>query len=206
MITQEEFRAGILNHMEKDEWDKAAIGIAKCFHEDPNDLEIRSICGLIYSFIGANEIPFQPLTSEEFLWRGISGRSSRNFLETLRDFGTAINLNPQNHLAYKWSGKWFKRIGLYKEAREKLLKALEISEQAEYYHDLGRICNDANDYESALFYHKKSLELNPTYDPYLVEIGYTYKLMGQIDNAQEIFDRLNITPQYFEEGFHKIED
>src|SRR5688572_26249641 len=163
----EEFRANVLQLMEEERWELAAMRITGYFKQEPQNHEIRGVCGLIYSVIISEEVDFQPLTSEECLWRGICGRGARDIVETLRDHGKAVTLNPENHYALKWRANWYYEAGLYHEAKSDLLKAISISEEAEYYNDLANVCISEQDYESALFYNLKAVKFRPEYDAYL---------------------------------------
>lgn len=197
-MTLEEFRKNVLSAMNKDQWEIAAVRIARYFKEDPLDDEIRSICGLIYSYLECNGIDFEPMTSEEFLWRGICRRTdTMDIFEALRDYGRAIKLNPENHYALKCRANWYHRVTLFKEAKADLHLAISISEQAEYYSDLAKVCISEKDYESALFYYHKAVELKPGYEAYLFGVGKTYELIGKKDKAQEIYNALEITPEFW---------
>lgn len=192
-MTIEEFRTNVLSAMDRDRWDIAAVQIARYFKEDPLDLEIRSICGLIYSFMEGNGVEFEPMTSEEFLWRGICRRSdTMDIFEKLRDYGRALILDPNNHYALKHRANWYHKATLFKEAKADLLKAISISEQAEYYSDLAKVCISEMDYESALFYNLKSIELKPGYDAYLFNIGWNFQLLGKKEEAETICNQLKI--------------
>lgn len=197
-MTLEEFRANVCCFMDKDHWEIAAVRIAQYFKEDPLDDEIRSVCGLIYSHMEINGVEFEPMTSEEFLWRGICRRSdTMDIFEKLRDYGRAVKLNPDNHYALKWRADWCSKATLYKEAKTDLLKAISISEQAEYYSDLAKICCSERDYESALFYNHKAVELKPGYEAYLFNTGRTFQLLGKKEKAKAIYNQLNITPDFW---------
>ena len=197
-MTLEEFRANVFKFMQEDKWDLAAVSIARYFKEDPLDDEIRSVCGLIYSSMESNGIEFEPMTSEEFLWRGICRRTdTMDIFEALRDYGRAVKLNPTNHYALKWRAQWYHKATLFKEAKTDLLKAISISEQAEYYNDLAKVCTSEQDYESALFYNHKAVALKPGYDAYLFNTGWTFQLLGKKEYAEAIYDKLKITPDFW---------
>lgn len=201
-MTIEQFRKNVLAPMERDQWEIAAVNIARYFKEDPLNDEIRSICGLVYSSMENKGILFEPITSEEFLWRGIyRRRDTMDIFESLRDFGRAIKLNPENHYAYKWRANWYFQATLFKEAKTDLINAIAVSEQAEYYSDLAKVCVSEQDYESALFYNQKSVELKPGYEAYLFNVGRTFEFLGKKDKAEAIYNKLNISPDFWKQSF-----
>lgn len=197
---KEIYHAKIKTLLEKDDWLSAGIEIVKLYKTNPLDREIKDTCSLIFGSMLMEHPGFQPTTSEEFMWRGIVGREKRDIFETLRDFGEASRLNPQNHLALKWKAKILVSFGamqLFGRAKVDLEKAISICPLSEYYTDLAKIYTKEDDHESALFYNLESIERFTDTEPgwevkkghYYYYTGKSYWNLNQYQEAKIMFNK-----------------
>ena len=200
MATKEIYHKKVVALLEKNDWLSGGIEIVKLYSLIPLDREIRDTCALIFGTM-LNDYPdFQPLTSEEFMWRGICLRDDRDIFETMKDFNTAVELNPQNHYAWKWKGTNLASYGiseLYSIAKSDLIKAISICSISEYYNDLAKIYTIEEDYESALYYNLKAIELANNTDSvcnrkkglYCYDAAMNYWNLFKFESATQMFKR-----------------
>ena len=104
-------------------------------------------------------------------------------------FGEAIQLDPNNALAYYGRGTAYNELNQNESSLQDLNKAIEIDpNDADYYNNRGNAYSDLKQYERAIADYDKAIELNSDYAIAYFNRGITYKELGEYDSAIADFD------------------
>ncbi len=73
----------------------------------------------------------------------------------------------------------------------------KFKEQARIYHQQGVGLQNNDDYDGAISFYQKAIELDPGYTPAYNDLGVMYEAKGLIDQAEELYLRaLELDPEY----------
>jgi adenylate cyclase len=118
----------------------------------------------------------------------------------------AINLNPSNAIAYNMLADCFIYINQLDEAVVSVKKAMDLSPRPNYafYFELGFAYQTMEEFEKAVEFYTKSLELNPDYWLTYIGLVICYGHMEDIENANKAIDELfRINPNFSANEFIK---
>jgi tetratricopeptide (TPR) repeat protein len=123
--------------------------------------------------------------------------ANKQYDEAITAAKRAIELMPDNAVAYNNLGSAYGRNKQYSEAMKALKKAIEIDPRMSNAYDwMGQFLVEKNAYNEAAEAYKKAVELVPDNPLYLLNLANTYRLMGTYDDAIEIINKA-ITLQTF---------
>lgn len=104
------------------------------------------------------------------------------------EFQRAIELSPGYATAYQWYALYLAARGRMAEAKEMMSKALDLDPLSPNINaDLGQIYYFAHEYDQALLYCRKALELDPNFQPAHEYLYYIYAQKGSYGEAVEEF-------------------
>jgi TolB-like protein/Tfp pilus assembly protein PilF len=111
-----------------------------------------------------------------------------DFAASGREFGRAIELDPNNVRAYQWNGARLMMIGIYDEALASFDRAIEIEPTlADIRNNRGGCLVAAGRIDDGIAEIKKSMELDPTFPWTHSHISFVYRMKG--DRAASVEER-----------------
>ena len=119
----------------------------------------------------------------------------------------ALNLNPNNELAYYGRGTIYGELGQYEQAIQDLNKTLQLNSNNSYaYYNRGRIYILQQQYERAIQDYNKAIQLNPNDSDVYYNRGNAYQGLMQYEQAiQDYSKAIKINPNdavaYYNRGF-----
>jgi tetratricopeptide (TPR) repeat protein len=118
--------------------------------------------------------------------------------EVLEALDKAIELNPNDALAWTNRGKVLRNLGRYNEALEALDKAIELNpNDALAWNNRGAALHNLGRYDETLEAYDKAIELNPNYALARTNRGAILHSLGRYDEALESFDKaIELDPNY----------
>jgi serine/threonine protein kinase/Flp pilus assembly protein TadD len=109
-----------------------------------------------------------------------------NWEEAERTFKKALELNPNYATAHQWYAEFLASMGRFEEARKESIKAMELDPLSKIISSIdGFIEFFARDHSSGITKCKKVLEIDPTYLPARLYLGWNYEQAGMHENAIE---------------------
>lgn len=113
------------------------------------------------------------------------------FNDALKNYGKAIELQPEEAVYYENRGLAFESLGKMTEAEQSYKAALDYDNKTgRYFNRLGFFYFEQKKYEPAIDYYLKALERNPAEPIYLENICIAYEQMNQQDKAEPYYLRL----------------
>ncbi|MEN3335606.1 MAG: protein O-mannosyl-transferase [Blastocatellia bacterium] len=107
---------------------------------------------------------------------------------TLFEYG--VKVDPSSSFAYSQLANQYQRAGRLPEAKQALVRALEIKPDLTNGHILlGIIANREQRYDDAIAALKPVLAVYPDYDVALDQLGLAYQQQGKLDEAIALFDQ-----------------
>ena len=143
---------------------------------------------------------------------GVGNYNLKNFNESIKNFETAINLDPQNINIRNNYSTLLINLGInavseqtLEKAKTFFIKAITISPKyAPAYTNLGNIYTQLRDYKKAIKNHKKSIEINPENAHAHNNLGIAYKNLEMDEEALEYFNNaLKIDSNHFDACVNK---
>jgi tetratricopeptide (TPR) repeat protein len=102
----------------------------------------------------------------------------------------AIELHPENDMAYVESGGLYKNQGKFSQAEDSYRKAIEINPlNARAYIGLGRLYEDQGKFSQAEESFKKAIEIYPKNDMAYAGLGELYMNSGKFSQAEDAFKK-----------------
>ncbi len=187
---------------------------------NPEILELRRrkieetvdiVCGLAWykqkDYQGAINIfkEFRAPDAEVFSYHGAALVFLGRFDEALKQFDKAIEINPQDALAWGNKGVALDELGRYEEAITCYDKAIEInSKYAEAWYNKGVALGHLGRYEEAITYFDKAIEIDPRFAWAWGNKGNALADSGKYEDAIKCYDKaLEINPQNAEAWYNK---
>lgn len=154
-----------------------------------------------------NELKIEGLDSETLVQMGIDMLKSKQYLVAIQLFSKAIELDSRNINAYLERSKARRAINDKKRAdsdyniAKKMIDDLDNGLNA---YDLANKYYDSGDYEKALKYYSKSLELTPSLTNIYFYRGFCKKMTGDYEGAINDFNRsIMVDNDNKAESFHQ---
>jgi tetratricopeptide (TPR) repeat protein len=163
--------------------------------------QVEDYEGAIERFTRATE---QPVVPEEmtfrtyvYLYRGNSYARKGQFDSAIADFTKAIELNPQDAIAYNNRGNSYARIEQFNLAIADFTKAIELNPQdAIAYSNRGNSYDSKGQFDSAIADFTKAIELNPQDAIASYNRGNSYARIEQFNLAIADFTKaIELNPQ-----------
>jgi tetratricopeptide (TPR) repeat protein len=161
-MSKETYKLNVMKFLKQDDWLNAGKLVARLNEHYPLDREIFDTTHLIFGVLLERHLDFKPQCSGEYMWRAILGHPSRTIFDTLADFNKAVKLNSNNHYALRCKAIYLDSLeisNLKSNIKTDLIKATEIYPMARYFDDLAGIYTREEEYETALFYQLRAVEL-----------------------------------------------
>ncbi len=128
---------------------------------------------------------------QQYLRDGESLRQRRNNEGAIEKYKQALDLDPNEFLAYYLSGLAYFDLKNYEAARKAIDKGLEINpEHAKSYLVLGQIQEKTNDKAAALASYEKAVTIDPTYEAGWDRIGVLYYSQKEYDKSITAYQKL----------------
>ena len=128
--------------------------------------------------------------SEEFYKEGINYNNAKKHNEALKSFDKAIELNPNNSLAYIAKGNIKDYLGQYEEAIKDYDKAIELDpNNSVTYNSRGNAKNYLGKDFEAIKDYDKAIELDPNYSLAYNNRGVSKKNLGQYQEALKDYEK-----------------
>ena len=108
-------------------------------------------------------------------------------------FHKALLVDVKNKNAFLGLGQLYLKMNQYQLAIETFNHLLKVHPDAVAYFNLGFAYEQQGDHKKAIYFYKKTLELNPTYEKALFNLANLYQRMGELKTAliwyQELLHR-----------------
>jgi tetratricopeptide (TPR) repeat protein len=154
----------------------------------------------------SNEAPVQKVTLADLQSaKGVRGPTSYNLTggrisKTEGPLKKAIELHPENDMAYVESGGLYKRQGKFSQAEDAYKKAIAINPlNARAYIGLGRLYREQHKFSQAEDSFRKAIEIYPRSDMAYAGLGELYMNYGIFSQAEDAFKKvleLNPTDEF----------
>ncbi len=116
---------------------------------------------------------------------------SWNWEEAERIYKKALELNPNYATAHQWYAEYLSSMGRFEEARIESRKARDLDPLSKIISSIeGFIDFFARDHSNGIKKCKKVLELDPTFIPARMYLGWNYEQEGMYENAIEELDNV----------------
>ncbi|MBW4555263.1 MAG: tetratricopeptide repeat protein [Trichormus sp. ATA11-4-KO1] len=117
--------------------------------------------GLVTWFFQSSQPVVTAVNSEQLYQEGVRKYQAGKYQAAVDDFTQAIELDPQNALAYNKRGNAFYQLGNYQQAQADSSKAISLNPQnANAYYDRGFSLYELGKYKEAIADYTKAIELN----------------------------------------------
>ena len=132
------------------------------------------------------------------LREGNKYRDENNHKQATKFFTEAIELNPENAMAWHNRGWAYVELKKYKQAMEDFHKAGQLSPNSELpYLGRGWIYHQTKEYESAIREYSKAIEINPKYANAWNNRGAAKSWLNQMSEAIKDYDKaIELKPNY----------
>lgn len=137
------------------------------------------------SFENANKI--YPGNSDTFTGWGMALMKLQKYPEAHEKFAEAARLNKYNFTAIFLGAVMEIKLEMYDKAEMKLTFLANVCPNANNTFEFARLKSLKNDFDSAVHYAKKSIELNKKMLPSYILLGEIYTKRFDFDNAQHYF-------------------
>lgn len=129
---------------------------------------------------------------------GVIATRENNLTEAVRDFQSALNVNPKHLLSLNNLGNAYRLQKQWGDAREVLDRAVAIApEDAEANYSLGMVYAQTGDTAKAYDYLQRSLKTRPDYPEALNNLGVLYLVTQRPDEAVATFKQcIQVAPAF----------
>lgn len=127
------------------------------------------------------------------------------FEKAVKDYTKSIALSPASHLGYLWRAKVFLQMNDFAKAHQDYQKVIEIGGEffgCQGYDGRGAVSAKQKDFQKALNYFDKAIELCQYDEEFFVNRAAVYRAIGKIDLAEK---DLKKAAEIKEEGRKEIE-
>jgi tetratricopeptide (TPR) repeat protein len=178
----------------EDNYLKAIDEFSKLYYENPKDSEVLKASLFLFSRIVQGNYDFEPITAEQFGFRGVSKFYMGEIEASVRDFNQALSLNPKMDYYLKCKAFSLRFLKKYDQSIVELEKAIAIRPHGEYFDDLAEVYSIIGDNGKALLNHEKAVKYSPedprlwyNYGTYLGQRKHYEKAIEMLDKALELF-------------------
>jgi tetratricopeptide (TPR) repeat protein len=149
-------------------------------------VKIKEQIEWVLKYFGVNDPLMGPGLIINYIELANLSRLTKKYDEAIAAAKRAIEINPNNDLAYAVLGLIYQEQKKYKDAEENFKKAISLDPKYIYFYlKLANLYYEKESYNEAVSTLTKALEINPSY----MEANYllinTYMAMGQFDKAIE---------------------
>lgn len=139
----------------------------------------------------------------DYVRRADRAEYKHNYAEAIKQYTNAINLQPQNAMAYNNRGFLYGENRQYKEAIQDLNKAIELNLNfAEAYCNRGTVHIDlGQNYKDGIVDLSRAIELMPDFITAYNNRGFAYNAEGQYDKAIADLSKAILLNPKFEKAF-----
>ena len=129
---------------------------------------------------------------------------AKHFNKALINIIIYIKLVPNNPKAFILKGKIYMNLNKFEQSLESFLRSKKLGEQSiEILYGLGRCYKELFQFEEALNYYKKALQLEPNAKSHFLLAKCLYS-MGKKEDAIQIYNKtIEINPNYIDAYFNK---
>ena len=126
-----------------------------------------------------------------YMWRGIAYFNIQNYDSAIIDFNKSIEIDPDYYEPYYWLGVIYYNQKDYSNALKYLdLSISKNSNNANSYIWKGLCYMNMNEYHKAIEQYSKAIEIDPNNSTAYINRFNSYRLIGDIANAQKDFEIL----------------
>lgn len=138
------------------------------------------------SFENADKV--QGGISETFAGWGMALMKQKKYSQAREKFTQAVKLNKYNFSAVFMCAVMEIRLEMYDKAESKLSFLVNVCPNEGNTFEFARLKAIRDDYESAIYYAKKSLEYNSNMQPAYILLGQIYSTVSDRENCLKIFE------------------
>lgn len=137
--------------------------------------------------------------------RGLAVFNSGNYIEAIRDYSKAIELDPLYAGGYNDRGAAFAKVGNYSQAIEDYTKAIGINPKfASAYYNRGAVHYKLGNYSQAIKDYTATIEINPWYGNAYNNLGIAYSDSGNYGLSVAVFTKaIEIDPKNAETYYNR---
>ncbi|MCL1463620.1 CHAT domain-containing protein [Argonema galeatum] len=134
----------------------------------------------------------------EWFKLGVDEYNAGNVQAALGCFQRALDISPNNHIAWNSLSSALSDLGQYQEAIEAYQRALDISPNNHIaWNGLGNALKNLGQYQEAREAHQRAINISPNYHHAWNGLGNALSDLGQYQEAREAYQRaLDISPNY----------
>lgn len=123
--------------------------------------------------------------------RGLMYMHMYNLEPAMADFRSVSETEPDDWAAWNNLGCCYKYKNDIKKAMECFEKSMECAKEREYlpYHNMANCHQILKNFDDAIYYYKKEIELFPERIWIWAEIGNIYEMTGRFDEAEEAYEK-----------------
>lgn len=117
----------------------------------------------------------------------------------------AIELMPENHMAWQNFGKSLFKLRLFDDALKSFTKVIELKPDfAEAFNNLGNVLKELKNFEKALYNYDKAIELMPSFADAYSNRGNLLRDLKRFDEALECYSKaIEIKPNYVDAFYNR---
>lgn len=140
----------------------------------------------------------QVLTVWDYIRRGNRAFDEGCQKEAMEEYSKAIELAPNDAVAYYNRGIVYKSLGQHEKAIKDYDKAIELAPNyADAFYNRGNVYKNIGQYEKAIKDYDKAIEMNPNDAEAYNNRGIAYKNIGQHEKAIEDYTQaIQLNPEY----------
>lgn len=177
---------------------KPAVGYYdKSAYLNPNDKEIwlrLGMCELysdmfkeaILSFEKANKL--NPMNTDIYTGWGMAYMRMKKYSQARDKFNTACQISKYNYTAILLSAVMEMRLEEYSSAEDKLKFLSKVAPNETSNYEYAHLQFIKSDYENAIIYANKALEVNKKMLPAYLLLGETYSVLNEKENVYKTFE------------------
>jgi len=138
-------------------------------------------------------LSLDPYLSDGYWIRGRYYRNIGEFQRAIEDLKKAVEINPNNVLAYRYLGSTYFLNRDYVKALRNLKEAEKLergNELTQLYSDIGQLYTSIGEFENAEKYFKESLRLQPNFIEGYRNLIWAYIRQGKFDTAHNYAQKL----------------
>jgi tetratricopeptide (TPR) repeat protein len=184
-----------------DDMENALDAFDRSIELDPNDPEALDWRAYIYFYIDEfgeciadYTVLFtmdSPLKDKPDNWmrRGVCYHSLGNYEQAVRDYDTALELDPDDAEVLAYRGAAYRNLEEYSDAMDDLTAAIDLDETYAYaWRERGLVYYDIDEYEEAIIDYNEALHLDPDHALTYFNRAYAYYYLKDYRHAKEDFE------------------